>query len=200
METYAYYSNPEARYPLYWDYVKWRGEELKRELDKVGVKHPHPEVYDEYIALPYWVESAIEEAPPEYDLWAINWKGNTMAMGMTVDNPWLYETTKRFDPYVMNVMIGTEAAKARGIKNNDLVVVESGSTGLKVEGEARVTETIHPRTVAIGGQYGRYSRHMNPFTQLGPHYNRLASIEARYNDSLACGFEIGAKVKVYKKA
>ncbi len=49
VENYA--TTPvRARYPFYWDYVKWRGEELKRELDKVGVQHPHPEVYDEYIA------------------------------------------------------------------------------------------------------------------------------------------------------
>ncbi len=118
-----------------------------------------------------------------------------MAMGMTVDNPWLYEMTKRFDPYVMNVMISTEAAKARGIKDGDLVVVQSGSTGLKVEGEAKVTECIHPKTIAIGGQYGHYSRHMNPLTREGPHYNRLASIEARYNDALACDLRLAPRSK-----
>ncbi len=197
-ETYGYYHYPEARYPLYWEYVKWRGEQLERDLDAVGVEHPHPEAYEEYQVLPSWVESAICDVPPEYDLWAINWKGNLMAMGMTADNPWLYEVMENFDPYVMNVMINTEMAAARGIKDGELVVVESGTTGLKVEGEARVTECIHPEAVAIGGQYGRYSPHMNPFTREGPHYNRLPSIEAKYTDPLACGFDIGSKVKVYK--
>jgi len=196
---YGYYHNPKLRFPFYWDYIKWCGEELKRDLDAVGVTHPHPEVYDDYVALPFWRESAIEDAPPEYDLWAINWKGNLMAMGMTVDNPWLYEIMERFDPYAMYMMINTETAAARGIKDNDLVVVESGNTGLKVEVEARVTECIHPRTVAIGGQYGRYSPHMSAISREGPHYNRLNSIEPKYTDPLSCAFDIGAKVKVYKK-
>ncbi|MBM4430573.1 MAG: twin-arginine translocation signal domain-containing protein, partial [Chloroflexi bacterium] len=50
-EKYGYYKYPEAKYAFYWDYIKWRGEQLKRELDAVGVKHPHPEAYDEYQAL-----------------------------------------------------------------------------------------------------------------------------------------------------
>ncbi len=196
---YIYGKNPKVRFPFYWDYMKWVGEELKRDLDKAGVKHPHPEVYEGYVALPEWRESAIETAAPEYDLWGINWKGNLMAMGMTVDNPWLKEMMDRFDPYAMKIMINSQTAAAKGIKDGDLVVVESGNTGLKLEGEAKVTELVHPKTIAMGGQYGRYSPHMSPQAREGFHYNRMNSILPKFTDPLSCAFDIGSKVKISKK-
>ncbi len=195
---YDAFTSPDVRYPFYFEYIKWVGEQLKRDLDKVGVTHINPDVYPQFRALPVFVESTITDTPPEYDLWAINWKGNLMAMGMTVDNAWLKETMDKWEPTVMQAWINPTTAAAKGIKEGDLLVVESGTTKLKVKVEAHITEGIHPKAVAIGGQFGRYSLHMNPFTRDGAHYNRLASIDSKFTDALACGFDIQAKVKLSK--
>ncbi|HEX9077082.1 MAG TPA: molybdopterin-dependent oxidoreductase [Anaerolineae bacterium] len=195
---YDVYTSPDVRYPFYWEYTKWVGEQLKRDLDKVGVQHINPDVYRQYHALPTFEESTITQTPPEYDLWAINWKGNLMAMGMTADNAWLKEMMDKWQPDGMQAWIHPQTAAKYGIKSGDLIWVESGTTKSRVKIEALVTEGIHPKAIAIGGQFGRYSPDMNPFTREGAHYNRLASIDAKYTDALACGFDIQAKVKVYK--
>jgi anaerobic selenocysteine-containing dehydrogenase len=106
----------------------------------------------------------------------------------------------RFDPYPASVWMHRETAKKKGLKDGDLVWVESyvKEPWAKVKGEVKTSEAVHPESVIIGGQWGRWAVNMNPIAKEGPHHNSLLSIKLPYIDHFSGNIELGAKVKVYK--
>lgn len=195
---YGYTKHPETRFPIYDEYIKWVGEKYKADLKANGIDI-RPEVYSEFIPLPEWkgMGPPLDEAPEEYDLHAINWQEALNVMCMAMDNPWKVEYGQRFDPYTMVVWLNTEVAKEKGIKDGDLVKVES-QFGYEVEGEAKVTECIHPECVGIGGGFGNRSVNLNPIALLGTAFNWLVGSEEHQIDPLGGNVEGAPKVKIYK--
>jgi anaerobic selenocysteine-containing dehydrogenase len=199
-EKYAYYHWPNrtTRYPIYFEYLKWAGEKLKSDLDAVGVEHPHPDAYSDYIPLPDWKPGPLLEAPEEYDLIATNWKSNTHTMGFTQDNPYLMEISALHDPYLGVVWMNRATAERKGLKDGDIVWVESYNTGKRQRGPVRLSETVHPDSVMFGMTANNWSRHMNPDAQLGMIYNLLVSTDFKFIDPISGGIEVHSAVKVYK--
>ncbi len=198
-EMYGYLKGAKSRIPIYFEYVKWAGERLKKDLKGAGVNPTDVDwlcQFDEYQPLPEYKPLPTHEAPAEFDLYAVNYKTPTFGM-YSMDNPYLMELTNRYDPYTMNAWINAATAKTKGLKDGDLVWVES-YIGTKVPAEIKVSECIHPEVVAIGGAFGRWSRHMNPASTEGPHWNTLVSYEMKYVEPIAGGFEMNAKVKLHK--
>jgi anaerobic selenocysteine-containing dehydrogenase len=199
-EEYGYYHYPmgETRYPIYFEYLLWAAEKLKSDLDAQGVEHVHPDGYSDYMALPDWKPGPLLEAPAEYDLMATNWKSNTHTMGFTQDNPYLMEISALHDPYLAAVWMNKATAEARGLKQGDLVWVESYNTGKRQRGPVYLSEAVHDDSVMFGMTANNWSRHMNPDSQAGMIYNLLVSTDHKYIDPISGGIEVHSVVKVYK--
>ncbi len=104
-----------------------------------------------------------EELAPEYDMYAVHYKTLLHAMATFMDNPWIAEVFKTFDPYTMSIMIHAEPAKKRGIKQGDLIWVESPFG--KTKAEAVITQLTRPDTVCIAGLFGASSPKMPSFSR-----------------------------------
>ena len=200
-DWYAYTKHPKSRQPLYDDWFPWMAKQLRADRTKAGlpeVPDDFPELYGEMIPLPEWRGMGpLEQAAPEFDLYAFN-SGNVFSiMCMGMDNPWISEFSQRFNPYLMGVWINSATAQKKGIKNGDRIKITSDA-GHTVEGEALLTECVHPECVGIMGCYGSYSANMNPIAKLGTHFNYLLSSDLSHYDPLGGNDELSPKVKIYK--
>lgn len=200
---YNYYWVPgdQTRHEFYYINLKRTADSLKANLTKHDVHFPGVDddeyVFCQYQPIPHWVESAELTTPGEYDMWATNWKTPYISsdVGNPVGNPWLAEIYKQ-DPWE-NILINTDTAKKKGLKDGNWVVVESRHG--KTEGRIRVTELIHPDTVGFPGTYGKGAKHSNPLNRKGPHFNILLPTDDKSIDGVSAGQEIAASVKIYRK-
>jgi anaerobic selenocysteine-containing dehydrogenase len=199
-ENYGYYHNPQTRYQLYFEYMKWAAEELKKDMAAAGAVHPYPDWEQSYEPIPSWKPNPSFEAAAEFDLYESNFRTSLMSMGFSPDNPWTYEAMQLFDRYPMSVWINRQTAESKGLKDGDLVWVESyvQEGWSKIQGEILTSEGVHPESVIIGGQWGRWAVNMNPVAKEGPHHNSLISIKLPYVDHFSGNIDLGSKVKVYK--
>jgi len=200
--NYYYYPVNKTRFPIYFNKLKESGDRMTANLKENNISIPalsNQEDYFNYFqAIPYWVPNYRDEAPPEYDLWAINWKTNFMPFGTgnTQENAWLSEL-REIDPYELYIWINSETARKKGLKDEDEVRVESmyGSTN----GKLRLTELIHPEVVGVPACYGSSTMMMCPYAREGPYFNILISGNQDSGiDPVHGGINIGPRVKVYR--
>ncbi len=142
----------KLRYSIpYMEDVKRTGEKLAKNLAKVGVKW-WPTT--EYVALPVYIPSVIEDVPPEYDFYVTTCRLPQFAHGTNVDIPWFNELARLF-PGQENILMNEDAARQRGIRQGDEIWVESpvGRVKRKVD----LTQGIRPDTILIAGQFGQWA-------------------------------------------
>lgn len=199
--NYYYYPDNKTRHPIYFYSLKKSGDKLRSNLIKHKISFPGVEdmdyIIDFYKPIPYWIESSEFSAPEEYDLYAINWKTPYYSsdVGNVTGNPWLAEVYQN-DPYEAVVCMNKDTALKKGLKDGDLVCVESRYG--RIEGRIQTTELFHPETVGISGCYGLGTIHSNPLNRKGPNFNTLLSLDDKTFDSLSAGIELAPKVKIYK--
>jgi anaerobic selenocysteine-containing dehydrogenase len=200
--TYPYLGFPmgQTRYAVYMDYLKRQGEELRANLEQAGAEPPGwsiDKMMEFYTPVVKWIDPP-HDAPAEFDLYGVNWKTPQFSFGVggSAENPWLHEAAK-MDPYLHYVCMNRKTAQERGLKDGDMVWVESGYGG-RVKGPLKLTETMHPETVGISGLFGHQSKQMNPIALKGIHFNSLMSSEPDDIDPISGGFNGAPKVKVYK--
>ena len=198
---YAGFPAGKTRYPIYQEYLKRSGEELRANLEAAGAVLPGwklDELIAHYEPVPTWLKPNRPD-PPGFDLYAINWKTAQFSFGGggSQDNPWLQEVSGKFDPYALVVSLNSKTARARDLNDGDLVWIESEYGG-KVQGKVKVSDLFHPEVVGIAGNFGHRSLQMNPIARRGIHFNTLMSTEPRDIDPVSGGFDGAPKVKVYK--
>jgi anaerobic selenocysteine-containing dehydrogenase len=203
-DWYGYTKSPKTRLPLYDEWQVWVARQLRADRKKAGlperlvVAGREIDEFGELIPLPEWKgRGSLDEAAPEYDLYVINSADLYGSMCMAMENPWLHEFAVRFNPYVMGVWINSATAQKKGIKTGDRIKVTS-QYGHTVEGEAVVTEAIHPECVGINGCYGSYSVSANPVAREGTHFNWLLSSDPAVGDPVSGNHELSPKVKIGK--
>ncbi|MBI2848728.1 MAG: molybdopterin-dependent oxidoreductase, partial [Chloroflexi bacterium] len=181
------------RMPVYLEYLKKAGEDVRQTTEKLGIAW---DVAD-YQPMPDWKPCpSHEENDPDYDLYAVNYKLPFHTFSFTAENPWLNELSEHH-PYAYNIMIGSDAAKRKGIKDGEKVWVESVE-GYKVQGKARVTECIHPEVIGIAGTFGHWGAGMPIARGKGVHFNSLFSNRIERIDTLSAALDSCARVRVYK--
>jgi anaerobic selenocysteine-containing dehydrogenase len=138
-------------------------------------------------ALPVWHPCAAQEqAPPDYDLIAVNYKLPFRSYNMTQDNPWLAELSERH-PYAEKVMINARTAAAKGIAD-----------GERAQGIAKVSECIHPEVVGIASCFGHWAKARATARGRGIHFNSLLPYDVSQIDPMAGLMDACVKVKVSK--
>jgi anaerobic selenocysteine-containing dehydrogenase len=201
--NYYYWPDNKTRHPIYFNRLKETGDTLRSNLRKQGITHPgfqnDAEFFKFYEPVPFWVPTDESSAPEPYDLYAINWKTNFRihGTGSILENVWVKEI-RDSDPYETYVMINSETAKKKGLKDGDRVCLESRYG--KTEGKIRVSELIHPEVVGIPGNYGGAHRpFLNPVSSDGAWFNVLLSANEEHSlDPIAAGIENAPRVKITK--
>ncbi|NLO28806.1 MAG: molybdopterin-dependent oxidoreductase [Actinobacteria bacterium] len=203
-EFFTYYFSPGdgVRHPFYFERLKKTGDSLRAQLREVGIAYPgiadEETVWEQYRPIPHWIENSEIQAPPEYDLWVVNWKSpyHPHDSGNPEGNPWLAELYAQ-DPFDFAVFMNAATAAKKGLKDGDRVTVESRYG--RTSGALRVTELLHPDALGIPGNYGLGTLQSNPLIRQGTFYNSLLSIDDNTLDAISAGQEISPRVRVYRQ-
>jgi len=199
--TYYFFPDNKTRHPFYFEHLKKTGDTLRANLRKHGIKFPgirdEELVFEQYHAIPFWIENSEIQAPPEYDLWVINWKTPYYAHDPdnVAGNPWLAELRQK-DPFEGDVFLNSATAQREQLKEGDVVEVESRYG--RTNGVLRVTELVHPDVVGIPGNWGLGTIQSNPLNRRGTNINVLLPLESETIDAISAGQEISPRVRVYK--
>jgi anaerobic selenocysteine-containing dehydrogenase len=200
--NYYYFPDNKTRHPFYFNHLKFKGDELRKNLKNAGISFPGIDndeyIFECYEPVPHWVENSECNAPEDYDLWAMNWRTpyHSNDISNVIGNPWLAEF-RRKDPTDGVININTDVAEKKGLKEGDKVFVESRYG--RIEGSIHVSELFHPDAVGISGCYGLGTVKSNPLNRTGPHFNSLLPIDDKTYDSVSAGIEIAPRVRIYKQ-
>lgn len=187
----------DARLPIYFNHIKYVGDELRENITKYGIEEKLriKMNLDQYKGIPYWVSSPIHDDDPEFDLCLIAYKSYLTTYADMATNPIIMDVAEH-DPYHLYIMMNKKTAEEKGLKDEDPVWLESRLA--KVEGRIRLTEGIHPNTVAISQGFGRMTRHPVAAKQ-GVKYNPHLAIALSYSGMLGGSMETAARVRIYKR-
>lgn len=183
----------QVRVPIYLEFFKTIGEQLKELADGYGIKLD----YSFYEALPDWkpCPSHLTDSS-EHDLYAFYYRDKMHTNSFTMENAWLDEVSG-LNPYSYKIVIHAQAGKAKGIKDGDTIWVES-ARGRKVKGKAKLSEAIHPEGVAIAACAGHWSDGMPTAKGKGVFFNELLEVDFDHVDPVTLNLDLCVKVKVYK--
>jgi len=204
-ESYNYYYAPDnaIRQPLYYHSQAEIGNNLKKNLERIGVKLPGYDSIDEvvkyYSGFGIWMDTADFGVTEEYPLKVINWKIHFSTTGNQdlVGNPWLQEILDDTDLYMKSILLHPRAAERHKIKEGDEIIVES-QWGGKAQGRVHVTNLIHPDALGIGGVFGRRGLHRNPKAKEGAAFNALLSAHPPAIDPVSVSIGNSPRVKIRK--
>jgi anaerobic selenocysteine-containing dehydrogenase len=183
------------RVPLYFEFLLETGAQL----DKVAVEAGLEIDSRSFQALPSWYPcTAQQQAPPQYDLIAVNYKLPFHSYNMTQDNPWLAEIAERH-PYAYKVMINARTAAEKDIADGDPLRIETPG-GASAQGIAKVSECIHPEVIGIASCFGHWAKARATARGRGIHFNSLIPYRLSQIDAMAGLMDACVKVRVSKVA
>lgn len=182
----------KARIPVYLEYLLKVREEVREVMEKLEL----PWNYDGYQPMPTYIACQCNiENPKEFDLLGANFKVPFHTFSISGQNLWIDEISGRHI-FAYRILLHTQTAKERGIKEGDLVWVESRHG--KIQGRCRVTECIHPECVGIAGTFGHWAKRMPTARGKGAHYNTLLpKVSVERFDTLTGAIDQCIRVKVY---
>ncbi|MFQ5918185.1 MAG: molybdopterin dinucleotide binding domain-containing protein, partial [Candidatus Binatia bacterium] len=163
LKKYMYYVLKEGlRFEIpYQEMIKRVGGELGNRLHERGIKWWDKQL-KEYTALPRAMDFSEEwnkfykkigKNPEKYDMWLISSRSSNLLWTGNVSNPKMLDIAGEaldFGGVVMN----SKAARERGIKNGDVVIVESPFG--KKKSEAILREGQRPDVALLIGQLGQW--------------------------------------------
>jgi len=184
----------KARVPIYFEWIKGLGEKIKKIAEEQDLKDIDT---SDFQPLPDWKPcSALEYQGNEYDLQAIYYRVPWHTFSMTYENPWLDEISDN-EPYSYFISINTDTAKKKGIKDGDLIWVESLDAG-KTKGRARLVEGIHPEVIGVANNGGHWSPNMPVAKDKGVFFEALLPLSLDKTDLVTITMDCDARVKIYK--
>jgi anaerobic selenocysteine-containing dehydrogenase len=194
-QKYCYYQ--DARMPLFFNHVKFTGDELKENLKrfKVNERHGISVNLSQYEGFPHWEFSPIHE-DREYDLFLIAYKSYLTTYVDMATNPLIMDIVES-DPYHLRVMINTKTAREKGLLDGDRIWIESCLQ--KRPARVKLSEGIHPATLAVSQGFGRKGRHAVARDR-GVEYNPHLPISLAYSGMLGGSMESAAKVRIFKRS
>lgn len=195
IQPWKYNLTPSRRIPVYFESIVEVKTALKKNLDANGVQWD----YQDYAAVPTWIPSHIYQDTPPYDLTLITYLNNSQTYTFTNQSPIVTEI-ELADPHAPYVVMHPDAAAARGIAEGDHIWVESNIG--KLEGVAHISETVHPKAIAVNRTMGGWARNSvvkNLYKEnLGLAFQTIRPAEMDYIDRMTAALENLIKVRVYK--
>jgi molybdopterin-containing oxidoreductase family molybdopterin binding subunit len=183
----------DARHVIYLEYMVDIGERVKEITEEAGID-VRLEQYDPLLS---WFPCSIHsEDDPSFDLYCFSYRDILHTGSHTMEQPWLDEASK-MNPYTYNVTINATTAAKRGLKDGDLIEIES-STGGKAQGPVKLMEGQHPRTVGIAACSGHWAKGMPIARGKGTHFDALMANDLDHVDPVSLNIETAARVRIRK--
>ena len=103
----------KVRFPIYYELYIDAGQKVKEVTQGMGLDDWD---ISDYEPLPHWKPCASYSPTGEFDLTASNFRVPTHSQTFSAQNAWLCEVAQ-LNPYAQKILINTQAAKKRGIKD-----------------------------------------------------------------------------------
>ncbi|MDO8692253.1 MAG: molybdopterin dinucleotide binding domain-containing protein, partial [Dehalococcoidia bacterium] len=193
-EVYWRHLTP-VRVPIYFEFFQTLGEQIREIARGFGAENDVK--YFTYKPVPDWNPCPTHlEKDPALDLISFYYRDVVHTNSLTMENPWLDEAAQ-MDPYSYNITIHTAVAKKKGLKDGDMVWVET-KAGRRVKGKLKLSEGIHPEGLGIAALAGHWTKNQPIAKGKGVFYNELLDINYEHMDPGNHSLDICKKVKVYK--
>jgi anaerobic selenocysteine-containing dehydrogenase len=206
---YVYRSmySPDTRKPFYLMDHMHSGQTLLGRFREIGLTEEYLGYSYEYLEkryapLPFYPEAKdrhLHNAPAEYDLYTFLFRKPMFLFrfGGQDQNCWNREWSEKYDSEYRVAMINTATAKAKGLKDGDMVIVESYNAG-KVKVRLRTSELVHHESLGFSGALGRRTHALGDELAEDPLYAELLNGHVGYLDPIHGGTENTTAVKIYK--
>ncbi len=183
----------KGRIPVYTENFVDRGEELAVVLERMKLEWD----LSDYDPLPKWMPCLPYEqlGRGEIDAIGVHYKLPYVYGGQGNANPWIDELCERL-PHSYGVLINTQLAKRRGIRDGDWVWLESQAERSKVR--ARVTECVHPQVIGIAGHAGHWAKGKSRTRGKGVNFNSLIPYDLQHLDTMTTAVDMCAPLTVRK--
>jgi anaerobic selenocysteine-containing dehydrogenase len=190
-EVFWRYDIP-ARVPIYWEFVQTMGEKAKEICEPKGV---HMQ-WEQFTALPkYFPIKAHEVKDPQYDMYTLIYR-DTLHVGSGTQMHPEIDACSDMNPYSYFICINEETGKKKGIKNGEIIWVET-DLGRRIKGPVSLIKGIHPQAVAVAGINGHWSKYLKVGRGKGVHFNDLLEIDKDHVDPVTLSADSCVKVKIY---
>jgi len=183
----------DARHPIYLEYLIDIGERIKEITEEAEINVN----LEQYNPLIPWSPCSIHRLEdPTYDLYCFSYRDILHTGSHTMQQPWIDEASN-MNPYTYNITINAAKANKKGLKDGDVIEIES-STGGRVHGPVKLMEGQHPQVLGIAACSGHWTKGMPIARGKGVHYDALMACDLEHVDPISLNIETAARVKIRK--
>lgn len=183
----------DARHPIYLEYLIDIGEKVEELVQEAGIGLD----MEQYTPLISWFPCSIHKEKDEsFDLYCFSYRDILHTGSHTMEQPWLDEASN-MNPYTYNITINRKTALDRGLRDGDIVEIES-SAGGKVRGPLKLMEGQHPKTMGIAACSGHWAKGMPVARYKGTNFDTLMANDLEHVDPVSLNIETAARVKIGK--
>jgi anaerobic selenocysteine-containing dehydrogenase len=183
----------DCRVPVYLEFLTGIREEMQQATQKIGLEVD----YSQYTPLISWFPCSVhKESKPEFDLYCFSYRDIMHTGSATMEQPWIDEASQ-MNPYTYNITMSREAGLQRGLKDGDLIEIET-VTGRKAQGNLKLMEGQHPQTVGIAACSGHWAKGQPVAKGKGTNFDDLLELDLKHSDPISLNIETSVKVKVKK--
>ncbi len=183
----------DARVPIYLEYLVELGEKIKAINEETGLDFD----LAQYTPLISWTPTSVHRIDdPQYDLYCFSYRDILHTGSSTMEQPWIDEAS-RMNPYTYNVTVNRETAEKKGLKEGDIIEIESFS-GRRVQGRLKFIEGQHPQVIGIAACSGHWAKGQPIARGKGTNFDVLLELDQEHLDPICTTLETCAKTKVRK--
>ena len=183
----------KARVPIYQEHLARLKPQIIENCKKIGVELEF-EQFTPFLS--YFPPQVAKEVNNEYDLYAFSYRDTLHCGSGTMEAPWLDEMSQ-LNPYTYSITINADTAKKKGLKDGDLVCIES-AYGRKVTGWVKTMQGQHPQTIAISACSGGWAVGQPIAYGKGANFNILMESDFKHSCPVCFNAETAVGAKVYK--
>jgi anaerobic selenocysteine-containing dehydrogenase len=183
----------DVRVPVYQEHIAELKPLIMEAAQKAGIELDWEQFNP---LLSYYKPQCAKEIDSEYDLYCFSYRDILHTGTYTMNLPWLDEVSQ-LNPYTYNITMNEDTAKKKGLKDGDLICLESPN-GRKVTGTLKTMQGQHPMTVAIAACSGAWAKGMPIAYGKGSNFNILLESDFKHACPVSWSLETATTVKVYK--
>ena len=205
--TYAYFylKQTGARIPLYNMPLKRHGEKQIAGCRSAGIEHPagNARVKEFYEPIPHWFFTSDmpwgKENKEGFDLNVVGWRLSFFLHDVhdMTGNP-VMQAVAHTNPYYGKVVLNAATARAKGLKDGDMVYVENQLGVRAGPAPVKTTQILHPRALGIASGKDRRGHGLDPVSRTGMSWNRLVRQDWEAIDPFNGALEISPLVRIIK--
>lgn len=183
----------DARVPIYLEYLVEIGEKIKEINSETGLDFK----LDQYTPLISWSPTSVHRIDdPQFDFYCFSYRDILHTGSSTMEQPWLDEAS-HMNPYTYNITMNRNTAEKKGLKEGDIIEVESFS-GRKVRGRLKPIYGQHPQVLGIAACSGHWAKGQPIARGKGTNFDTLLELDQEHLDPICTTIETSAKVRVRK--